>query len=72
MKFLPAIRRMKTLRFDREAGQELFNIMEACSFQDITDSALIKRSARRFAIFRPDRLMIGIWDKEALIDLPVK
>lgn len=55
-----------------EAGQELVNIMEACSFQDITGQRVNK--VVKTIRFIQDRIlaMIGIWGTEAFIDLPVQ
>ena len=62
----------KLYALTEEAGQELVNTMVACSFQDITGQRVNKvvktiRYIRYWIV-----AMIGIWDKEALIDLPVK
>lgn len=55
-----------------EAGQELVNIMEACSFQDITGQRVNK--VVKTIRFIQDRIlaMIGIWGAEAFADLPLK
>lgn len=55
-----------------EAGQELVNIMEACSFQDITGQRVNK--VVNTIRFIQDRIlaMIGIWGPDAFADLPVK
>ena len=55
-----------------EAGQELVNIMEACSFQDITGQRVNK--VVKTIRYIQDRIvaMIGIWGTDAFIDLPVK
>ena len=46
--------------------------MEACSFQDITGQRVNKVVKTIRYIQDWIVAMIGIWDKEALIDLPVK
>ncbi len=55
-----------------EAGQELVNIMEACSFQDITGQRVNK--VVKTIRYIQDRIvaMIGIWGADAFLDLPVK
>ena len=62
----------KLYALTEEAGQELVNIMEACSFQDITGQRVNKIG--KTIRYIQDRIvaMIGIWDTEAFIDLPVK
>lgn len=65
----------KLYALTEEVRQELVNTMEACSFQDITG----QRVNRVNKVIKTIRYiqdwivaMIGIRDKEALIDLPVK
>ena len=62
----------KLYALTEEAGQELVNIMEACSFQDITGQRVNK--VVKTIRYIQDRIvaMIGIWGTEAFIDLPVK
>ena len=55
-----------------EAGQELVNIMEACSFQDITGQRVNKVVKTICYIQDWIVAMIGIWDTEAFIYLPVR
>ena len=62
----------KLYALTEEAGQELVNTMVACSFQDITGQRVNKvvktiRYIRYWIV-----AMIGIWDTEAFIYLPVK
>ena len=66
----PTDERLYTLT--EEAGQELINIMEACSFQDITGQRVTK--VVKTIRFIQDRIlaMIGIWGAEAFADLPMK
>jgi chemotaxis protein CheZ len=65
----PTDERLYTLT--EEAGQELVNIMEACSFQDITGQRVTK--VVNTIRYIQDRIlsMIGIWGADAFIDLPV-
>lgn len=62
----------KLYALTEEVRQELVNTMEACSFQDITGQRVNK--VVKTILYIQDWIvaMIGIWDKEALIDLPVK
>lgn len=66
----PTDERLYTLT--EEAGQELVNIMEACSFQDITGQRVDK--VVKTIRYIQDRIlaMIGIWGAEAFIDMPVR
>lgn len=62
----------KLYALTEEAGQELVNIMEACSFQDITGQRVNK--VVNTIRYIQDRIlaMIGIWGADAFMDLPVK
>jgi len=62
----------KLFGLTEEAGQELVNIMESCSFQDITGQRVNK--VVKTIQFIQDRIlaMIGIWGADAFADLPVK
>lgn len=66
----PTDERLYTLT--EEAGQELVNIMESCSFQDITGQRVTK--VVNTIRYIQDRIlaMIGIWGADAFIDLPVQ
>jgi chemotaxis protein CheZ len=66
----PTDERLYTLT--EEAGQELVNVMEACSFQDITGQRVDK--VVKIIRYIQDRIlaMIGIWGAEAFIDVPVR
>lgn len=62
----------KLYALTEEVRQELVNTMEACSFQDITGQRVNKVVKTIHYIQDWIVAMIGIRDKEALIDLPVK
>ena len=62
----------KLYALTEEVRQELVNTMEACSFQDITGQRVNKVIKTIRYIQDWIVAMIGIRDKEALIDLPVK
>lgn len=55
-----------------EDGQELATITGACSFQDITSQRVNKVVKTIRYIQDQTVAMIGIWDTEAFIDLPVR
>ena len=62
----------KLYALTEEAGEETVNTMVACSFQDITGQRVNK--VVKAIRYIQDRIvaMIGIWDTEAFIYLPVR
>ena len=66
----PSDERLYTLT--EAAGQELANIMEAFSFQDITGQRVDKVVKTIRYIQDRTLVMNGIWGAEAFIDMPVR